>query len=242
MNDKLDYKLDFKNYNIKEYWSKRAKIGKNIYDKVIKKFFIDWKFRKLKTNFNGKLHAPYDLEVKGNGEMIINGRVFFDRFSQIICYGRIVLKGENNFDHNLTLRSVSKDSLISIEKESYTNLNCAIISRDKIVIGDFVAIGPYVLIIDFDHKIKDHRLPNFKQGILSAPIIIEDNVWIGGHSVILKGVKIGEGAIIGANSVVTKDVPPYSLAVGSPARVIKYFYEKNQKNNKKPRSELKKKV
>jgi len=55
----------------------------------------------------------------------------------------------------------------------------------------------------------------------SAPIILEDNVWLGARVIVLKGVTIGEGSVIGAGSVVTKDIPPRSLAVGMPAKVIK---------------------
>lgn len=60
----------------------------------------------------------------------------------------------------------------------------------------------------------------------SAPIKIEDNVWIGEKSTILKGVTIGKGAVIGCNSVVTKDVPPYSVACGNPAVVVKKIQDK----------------
>ena len=54
-----------------------------------------------------------------------------------------------------------------------------------------------------------------------APVIIEDNVWVGEFAAILKGVTVGKGSIIGSHSVVTKDVPPYSIAVGNPARIVR---------------------
>lgn len=66
--------------------------------------------------------------------------------------------------------------------------------------------------------IKNNKVIDFKEK--NSPII-EDNVWIGANSIILKGVTIGEGSVVGANSVVTKDIPPYSIAVGSPAQIIK---------------------
>lgn len=56
-----------------------------------------------------------------------------------------------------------------------------------------------------------------------APIVIEDNVWIGARSVILKGVTIGEGSIVACDSVVTKDVPPFTIVAGNPARVVKHI-------------------
>lgn len=66
------------------------------------------------------------------------------------------------------------------------------------------------------------KIPPAKRLIYSkGEIIIEDNVWIGDKATILAGVKIGEGSVIGANTVVTKDIPPYSVAVGNPVRIIK---------------------
>jgi acetyltransferase-like isoleucine patch superfamily enzyme len=57
----------------------------------------------------------------------------------------------------------------------------------------------------------------------SKPIILEDDVWLGARVIVLKGVTIGQGAVIGAGSVVTRDIPPHSVAVGQPARVVKTF-------------------
>ena len=72
---------------------------------------------------------------------------------------------------------------------------------------------------DKEYKfIENKNIIDFKQ---KSDPIIEDNVWIGANCIIMKGVIIGEGSIIGANSVVTKDIPAYSIAVGSPAKVIK---------------------
>ena len=57
----------------------------------------------------------------------------------------------------------------------------------------------------------------------SSPVIIKKGVWIGARSIVLKGVTIGEGAVIGSGSVVTKDIPPYTINAGNPARVIRYI-------------------
>ena len=96
------------------------------------------------------------------------------------------------------------------------NSNGQIDCYDSITIGDNVKIGPNVVIRDSDN----HQI--IRDGsVKSAPIHIGSNVWIGLNSVILKGVTIGDGAIIGAGAVVTKDIPPHCLAVGVPAKVIK---------------------
>jgi acetyltransferase-like isoleucine patch superfamily enzyme len=88
-------------------------------------------------------------------------------------------------------------------------------------IGDFVRIAPSVMMIAANHIFDDAIKPIRKQGLAHAPITIEDDVWIGGRVTILAGVKVGEGSVVGAGAVVTKDIPPYSIAVGVPAKVIK---------------------
>jgi acetyltransferase-like isoleucine patch superfamily enzyme len=92
-------------------------------------------------------------------------------------------------------------------------------ASDSIVIGNNVRIAPYTVILDSDfHDINDH----FAKG-KSGPIKIEDDVWIATRATILKGVTIGKGAVVAAGAVVTRDVPPYSVVAGVPARVIKYI-------------------
>lgn len=98
----------------------------------------------------------------------------------------------------------------------YANYNVKIDCFTEIVIGHNVAISHNVIIRDSDN----HTLTG--QRNKSAPIRIGNHVWIGMNSIILKGVNIGDGAVIGAGSIVTHDVPDRSLAVGVPARVIRH--------------------
>ncbi len=97
---------------------------------------------------------------------------------------------------------------------------------NKIIIGKNVLIGRRVTIIDNAHglsnKATDLQLPPYLRELYTkGPIIINDNVWIGEKATICPGVTIGKGSIIGANAVVTKSIPPYSVAVGCPAIIIK---------------------
>jgi acetyltransferase-like isoleucine patch superfamily enzyme len=90
-------------------------------------------------------------------------------------------------------------------------------ARELVQIGENVRIAPYTIILDSDfHDTKDH----FSDGA-SSPVIIEHDVWIATRATILKGVTIGHGSVIAAGSVVTKSIPPKSVAGGVPARVIK---------------------
>lgn len=93
--------------------------------------------------------------------------------------------------------------------------------HSKLEIGENTLIAPFCYITDYDHVTKDRDKPIKVQGYKSAVIEIGKNVWIGAKTVILKGVTIGNNSVVGAGSVVTRDVPANSVAVGSPARVIK---------------------
>lgn len=94
--------------------------------------------------------------------------------------------------------------------------------HEGVVIGDNVKIGACVLITDTDaHPLDYMARRTTNEGTKSAPIVIEDDVWIGAHAVILKGVTIGARSVIGAGSVVTRSIPADSVAAGNPCRVIK---------------------
>ena len=90
-------------------------------------------------------------------------------------------------------------------------------------IGDSVLIAPGAKILAVNHLFGDVTQPVMAQGIEARGIVIEDGAWIGGGAVVLDGVRIGRGAVVGAGAVVTSDVPPFSVAVGSPARVVKRY-------------------
>jgi acetyltransferase-like isoleucine patch superfamily enzyme len=96
-----------------------------------------------------------------------------------------------------------------------------ITAKNLIRIGSDVLIGSYVQIIDHSHGIQRLR-PMREQQALIGEVEIGDDVWIGAGAKILMGAKIGRGAVIGANSVVRGEIPDYAIAVGSPARVVKY--------------------
>lgn len=94
----------------------------------------------------------------------------------------------------------------------------------EIIIGDGVIFAPEVCIYSRTHNFNsdDLKALPFDNVMLIAPVIIKDYVWIGRRVMILPGVTIGKGAIIGAGAIVSKDIPDYAIAVGNPAKVVKY--------------------
>jgi acetyltransferase-like isoleucine patch superfamily enzyme len=102
---------------------------------------------------------------------------------------------------------------------TFVNYGTSIAARASIEIGRDCQIGTYCIILDNDY----HSVEPERRNILppSEPIVIGDNVWLGARVTVLKGVRIGDGAVVGAGSVVTRDIPARSVAVGVPARVIR---------------------
>ena len=92
-----------------------------------------------------------------------------------------------------------------------------------VTISDNVNIGQNVTISGLNHNYEDPNKTISEQGVSTMPIKIENNVWIGANSVVLPGVQIGNHSVIGAGSIITKDIPPYSVAVGNPARIVKRY-------------------
>ncbi len=106
---------------------------------------------------------------------------------------------------------------VKIGKGCFIQQCCTFFGRGGITIGDGVFIGPKCNLITINHDPN----PDNRSATYGLPIVIEDKVWIGINSTILPGVKIGYGSIVGAQSVVTKDVPPMTVVAGNPARIIK---------------------
>lgn len=106
---------------------------------------------------------------------------------------------------------------VTIGEDCFIQQCCTFFGRGGITIGNGVFIGPKCNLITINHDAN----PENRSATYGRPIVIEDNVWIGINSTVLPGVRIGYGSIIGAQSVVTHDVPPMTVVAGNPARIIK---------------------
>jgi acetyltransferase-like isoleucine patch superfamily enzyme len=110
---------------------------------------------------------------------------------------------------------------IEVGNRTFINYGSSIAARATVKIGSYCHLGHYTFVMDNDqHDVVRHtELPQ------SFPVIIEDHVWIGSKVVILPGVRIGSRAVVGAGSIVTKDIPPRCVAAGNPARVLRRLTE-----------------
>lgn len=162
------------------------------------------------------IRFPFDIRNKKNiaiGEGFTTGRC---------C--RLEVCGEHT----------GAEKCLIIGKQVQINDFVHIAAYQKVSIGNHVLIASKVFITDINHgdfgdgNVYDISLPPVAQELSSAAVYIEDQVWIGESVCILPGVTIGRCSVIGALATVTKSIPPYSIAVGNPARVIKrYNHDKN---------------
>ena len=115
--------------------------------------------------------------------------------------------------------SVGPGATLEIGDQVYINYGCSIGATQLVRVGSRCNIGPYCIMMDNDyHSLEPERRNEMPP---SAPIILEENVWLGARVIVLRGVRIGANSVIGAGSVVSKDIPPRSLAVGVPAKVTR---------------------
>lgn len=110
--------------------------------------------------------------------------------------------------------------LIELGRNSFLNYDAIVLDCAPVRIGDDVSIGPRAQLLTALHPMDDHELRR-QRWETAAPITIGDNVWLGGGVIVCPGVTIGANAVVGAGSVVTRDVPPQVFAAGNPCRVIR---------------------
>ena len=147
----------------------------------------------------------------------IGNRCYIDTFNVIECSSRLVEEG----------KKVIPELIIGngCNLGEYTHITAV----NRIVIGDNLLTGRFVLITDNSHgSFKKDELsihPSSRPITSKGEVVVGNNVWLGDKVSILPGVHIGDGSVIGANSVVTHSIPPYSIAAGNPAKVLKTINE-----------------
>lgn len=140
---------------------------------------------------------------------------------QLLRSGRLLIGPRTQMNAGITLIA-GPEGRITIGTGVGVNCNTTISAQGHLIVGDDVMIGPGCYITDATHQTRDIRRPVAEQGMrFQGQTVIEDNVWLGSNVVVTGGVRIGRRSIIGANSIVTKDVPPFSLVHGGATNVVR---------------------
>ena len=174
--------------------------------RIIYFLFNYFKWKILGLNTNGFIH------IMKNVELVNPRNMFMDK--EVILFSNIIIKV-------IQKESTKNKQVFTVGSNTSIGEFSSIVAFKNISIGKNVMIAPQCLITDGTHKFEKRDVLIRKQGNIYQDVIIEDDVWIGAGVKILPGVIIGEGAVIAANSVVTKDVPSYTLYGGIPAKKIK---------------------
>ena len=153
----------------------------------------------------------------------LDGYVWMRRISIPRCWADIRLGGNVALDDGvvIVIGGPAHADKIVIGANTYVNRYTIFDAHRQLHVGERVMIGPHCYFTDADHSTGPESSVQ-AQPMRHKPLIIEDEVWIGAHVTVLPGVRIGKGAVLGAGSVVTRDIPSMAVAIGSPARVIRY--------------------
>ncbi|HEY2299917.1 MAG TPA: acyltransferase [Jatrophihabitans sp.] len=139
---------------------------------------------------------------------------------QMLREGRLTIGAHTLFEPGVWL--TSHTGRIMIGAGALLNLNVMVAAVEHTEIGDHCMLANGCLVTDGNHRFDDPETPVPWQGYTTkGPTVLEDNVWLGANVVVTSGVRIGRRSVIGANSVVTEDIPPFSIAAGAPATVLK---------------------
>lgn len=152
--------------------------------------------------------------------MKINGHVWLAAIEWPARPACITLGDGAALDRSVTLLATNDSARINIGARCYVNRHTMLDASERIEIGEETMIGPFCYITDHDHGFGRGVAPGAAP-LVSVPTRIGNRCWLGAHVSILKGVTIGDGAVIGAGSVVTKDIPANAVCAGVPARVIR---------------------
>lgn len=142
----------------------------------------------------------------------------------ILPFNKFSLGNESTIEDYVTVNNGVGDVIIG--DNARIGLSCTIIGPVKM--GEHVRLAQCITISGLNHNYEDVTMPISEQGVNTAPIVIDDDVWIGANSVILAGVHIGKHSVVAAGSVVTKNVPAYCVVAGNPARLLKQYNEETK--------------
>ena len=166
----------------------------------------------LRNNVQGSLRARWSGAASFGPRPLLRGKLCF-RFD-----GTVTIGADFDVDGLIMPVSISvvRGASLSIGDQVYMNAGTSIEVWHEVRIGSNCQFGPFASVIDDDrHEVEPGAI------LHKGPTILGNNVWLGRSAAVMPGVTVGDGSVIGANSVVTRDIPPNCFAAGSPAKVIK---------------------
>lgn len=169
-----------------------------------------WWIRNIVNRFNRQVHRNCIIRR--------NARLDVVPFNSFKVGSYTIIEDFSTINNNL--------GYVEIEKNSIVGLGSTVIG--PVSIGENVMIAQHVLIAGMNHGYQDVSAPSRFQPCNVSAVAIEDDVWIGANAIITAGVRIGKHAVVGAGSVVTAHVPPFSVVTGNPARVIKKYNDETK--------------
>lgn len=181
---------------------------------------------RLIMNLNGRVAIENGVRLAHAKNITLGRGVYLDSGVYLHALPNGISIGEGTFIMHHTMLHVFNfrnlpQSGITIGKNCFLGEYNVIRGQGGVTIGNDVYTGPMVKIVAVNHVYADPNRPIREQGITAQGVTIEDDVWLGAGVTVVDGVTIGRGSIIGAGAVVTGNIPPYSIAVGIPAKRIK---------------------
>ncbi len=179
--------------------------------------------KKSKSENAAAAKSPASVSSPGNGNPKIDPSCDI-RGIERMAFGKNVVIQKDCW-LNIAYNNPAPGPMIVIDEGTNIGRRCTLSAANKISIGKFVLIAPDVFIADTHHEHVKIGIPIMNQGITTHhdQVVIGDGTWIGINAAVMGNVRIGKNCVIGANSVVTHDIPDYAVAVGTPARIIKLF-------------------
>ncbi|MBC5621936.1 acyltransferase [Butyricimonas hominis] len=181
----------------------------------LKSFILNLLVHPVKTRPRGWLRLFQPFYIKRGRRSVIYSNIRKD----IVPFNSFELGEKSVIESFSTINNMV--GAITIGSRSRIGLGNTIIGPVKI--GNNVNLAQNIIISGLNHNYSDPDKTIISQGVNTSEVIIEDDVWIGANSVILAGITIGKHSVIGAGSVVIRDVPPYSIVVGNPGKIIKQY-------------------
>lgn len=181
------------------YYGKRVSIGKNFKVDGIPRIIVDKKCQ-LTIGNDVELRRNIEIRVHGTAQIHIGNNVRIDRGVRILA---------------------ANNATIKIEDGARIGLYTVINGGDSVHIGKKSLVSGFVYLQTSMHGFKDKTVSVQEQGYDHAKVVLEDDSWLGTHVVVLPGVTIKKGGVVGSNAVVNKDVEPYNVVAGIPAKPIK---------------------